>query len=352
MVLAFQACFVWLHYGEWTVLLHVGAIRASRDRIESELGPVRCLDRFGHDGQLNYLMGRDPFDRHGTSSIFRGYDNPPYRYRRIFYPLLAGCFGLTGPHAVVLGLVFWSMLGGGLIAAATAELCWQWRLSSTVLVLALLNPGVYLAAQVLTADILATGLALTGLVLWQYRRHTLAALMFAAAVLTRETSVLVSLGLALSLLEQRRPRSAALLTLTSILPWLLWSLWVRWAIPGGNGLENLSLPVVGIVAAVPNWREQGVACVVMGILGLLVTAAAWVLPWRTPNRFVACCCLPWAYLALVLSYAVWEQPGNALRALTPLWVFLTLAYGICTSAETNTSPRATKVSERVPPHGR
>lgn len=329
LVLAFQGYFVWQHGGEWTVLIRVGAEGKARARIESELGLVRCLDAVGHDGQINYLIARDPFDRHDTSSLFREFDNPPYRYRRILYPLLAGCFGMAGPKAAFLGLLFWSIIGGGLIAAATAELCRSWRLAPTVLILALLNPGVYLSAQVLTADTLATGLALTAVVLWQRRRPGCAALMLAAAVLTRETSLLVSLSLALTLLAKRRPRAAAFLTLTSALPWLVWSLWVSWTIPGGNGLENLSFPLAGIAASMAVWRQQGAATVVFGMVALFLAAAALVLSWRTTNRFVSCCCLLWACLALVMSREVWGQPGNALRALTPLWVFTGLAYGTC-----------------------
>lgn len=331
LVLAFQAYFVRQHGGEWTVLIRVGADGTARTPIEIELGPVRCLDAVGHDGQINYLVARDPFDRHDTSSIFRESDNPPYRYRRILYPFLAGCFGMAGPKAAFVGLVLWSILGGGLIAASAAELCRRWRLAPTVVILVLLNPGVYLSAQVLTSDTLATGLALTGVVLWHRRRPGCAALMLAAAVLTRETSLLVSLSLALAMLAERRPRAAVFLMVTSALPWLVWSGWVCWAIPGGNGLENLSFPLTGIAASMAVWRQQGASTVVFGLVALFLTVAALVLSWRTTNRFVSYCCLLWACLALVLSREVWGQPGNALRALAPLWVFAALAYGTCSA---------------------
>jgi hypothetical protein len=193
----------------------------------------------------------------------------------------------------------------------------------------LLNPGMYLSAQVLTADVLATGLGLLGVVLWQRQRELIAALVLAAAVLVRETSLLVSLSLVLPLLVQRRLRPAFFLAAISGLPWLAWSLWVRWAIPGGNGLENLSPPFVGILESIPLWRVQGPACVVFGGLSLLLVAGAFLIAWRTPNRFLCCSCLHWACLAVVLSRDVWGQPGNVLRTLMPLWVFLALGYGTC-----------------------
>jgi hypothetical protein len=350
LVLALQTFFVRQHGGDWAVLIRVGADKPHRAHIEEELGPIVCLDALGHDGQINYLIARDPFCRHDTNVLLSVFDNPPYRYRRILYPLLAGGFGLFGARAVLLGLVFWLLLGAGLIAAASADLCSRWRVSGTAMVLVLLNPGTYLSAQVLTADALAAGLALGGVVLWFRQRQRTAALVLAAAVLVRETSLLVTLSLVLPLLAQRRIRPALFLAATSGLPWLAWSLWVRWAIPGGNGLENLSPPFAGIIESIPLWRIQGPASVVFGGLSLLLVAAALPIAWRTPNRFLCCSCLLWACLAVVLSRDVWGHPGNVLRSLLPLWVFLVLGYATCARQgaaalqESSWLPRAWSIS--------
>jgi len=113
LVLAFQTFFVRQHGGDWAVLVRVGAEKPHRAHIEEELGPIVCLDALGHDGQINYLIARDPFCRHETQVILSEFDNPPYRYRRILYPLLAGWFGLLGPRAALAGLLFWLILGAG-----------------------------------------------------------------------------------------------------------------------------------------------------------------------------------------------------------------------------------------------
>ena len=351
LVLALQAFFVHQHGGDWAVLVRVGADKPHRAHIEEELGPIVCLDSLGHDGQINYLIARDPFCRHDTHIMLSEFDNPPYRYRRILYPLLAGGFGLLEPRAVLLGLIFWLALGAGLAAAASADLCSRWHLSGTAMFLVLLNPGMYLSAQVLTADALATGLALLGVVFWLRQREITAALVLAAAVLVRETSLLVTLSLVLPLLAQRRIRPAFLLAASSGLPWLAWSLWVRWAIPGGNGLENLNPPFVGIIESIPLWRVQGPDSVVFGVLSLLLVASAFWIVWRTPNRFLCCSCLLWACLAVVLSRDVWGHPGNVLRTLMPLWVFLALGYGSCVGqasaagvAMSSVIPRAWRMS--------
>jgi hypothetical protein len=327
LVLVFQGLYVARYRGDWTVLVRVGAIKPHRGLIEDELGPVKCVDPLGHDGQVNYLIARDPFDRHATSTVLSASDDPPYRFRRILYPLLAGGFGFLDPYATVCGLVFWTAVGGGLLAASCAFLCSEWQLPGIVILFTLFNPGIYLSAQVLTNDILAMGLGLAGVALWCRRRDYLAAAILAAAVLVRETSILFSIALALTELDRRGIRRAAILLLVSGLPCLLWSLWVRVTIPGGDGLHNLSLPLVGYLSSIPLWIDP--ARVTFGILTTVFLAASAIIAWKTNTHLLRVSCLAWIGLASILSADVWEHPGNALRAICPLWVFAAMAYGTC-----------------------
>jgi hypothetical protein len=323
---SFQLLFVSRYKGDWSVLLHVGSLKPHRAFIENELGPVKCLDDLGHDGQVNYLIARDPFNLRHTNTVMGPWDNPPYRFRRILYPLLAGGFGLFGPRAAVYGLALWLVIGAGLIAAASASLSASWELPGSVLLLALLNPGTYLSAQVLTNDVLATGLALSGLALWVRGREFAAVLLLAAAVLTRETSILVSLSLALTVARQRGIRAALALALAAALPCVCWSLWVKWTIPGTDGFENLGPPFVGLFRSIFLWKDP--TAVVFGMLAIaLIMGSLWI-ALAVDNLFVRVSCLAWVCLAAVMSVEVWDHPGNVLRALSPLWCFAVLGYGM------------------------
>jgi hypothetical protein len=325
LVLFFQACFVSRYNGDWTVLVRVGADKPHRELIEKELGPVTCVDALGHDGQINYLIARDPFNRRDTSALMSAWDNPPYRFRRILYPLLAGGFGGFSARGTVCGLLVWMALGGGLITGSCASLCSEWKLPQVAILLVLLNPGIYLSAQVLTNDVLATGLALAGVALWNRRLEFVAGLVLAAAVLARETSILVSLCLALTALRSHGVRAALSLVLVSCTPYLCWTLWVKLMIPGGNGLENLGLPFVGLYRSVFLWRDA--ASVVFGTVTVLLLGVGIFIAWKTDNMFIKLSCLACIGLAALLSTDVWGQPGNTLRALTPLWVFVAIGYG-------------------------
>jgi hypothetical protein len=324
IVLSFQTFFVRHYGGDWTVLVRVGWGKP-HERIEQELGPVACVDDQGHDGQINYLIARDPFDRRETHDAVGPSSNPPYRYRRILYPLLAGGFGWFSPWTTLWGLVFWLAIGAGLIATASAYLCQEWKLPGMALLFVLLSPGTYLAAQVLTNDVLATGFALAGVVLCLRGRDAAAAVLLAAAMLVRETSVLFSLCLAFAVYRQRGIRPALLLAVGPVLPILCWAVWVKAAIPGGNGFENFSLPFAGIVQSLAYWHTP--EDVIFGLATLALMAGGVWIAWKNDNLLIRGSCLAWVALGVMASLDVWSTPGNALRAIGPLWVFMALGYG-------------------------
>jgi hypothetical protein len=190
-----------------------------------------------------------------------------------------------------------------------------------------LNPGIYLSAQVLTNDVLALGLALAGVACWERGYHRLGPLALAAAILTKEVHVLEVLALIVASLQARQYRSLLLPLALACLPALAWNLWVWSAIPGGQGENNLGLPGQGLFASVLIWFRLNLAEVVQGLLAALLIPAAGFLALRTRQPFLRWTCVAWSALALVLSTDVWGLPGNALRVLSPLFLFVALAYG-------------------------
>ena len=60
-VLALQALVVWVHgEGNWAWLLQVGAEKPLKHQIQAELGPVSHMQPLGHDGEMFYVIARDP----------------------------------------------------------------------------------------------------------------------------------------------------------------------------------------------------------------------------------------------------------------------------------------------------
>lgn len=102
---------------------------------------------------------------------------------------------------------------------------------------------------------LAAALALGGLAVWCKGRHVQGVVLFTLAALTRETSLLVPLGLALVLVwDHRRLRPALHLAIPPLV-YLLWLGAVRWRVgtfPSGSA--QMGAPLVGLIDAVPHWR--------------------------------------------------------------------------------------------------
>ena len=125
---------------------------------------MQTIEQAGHDGQFSYLIAVDPLGRGPAPDLF---DHGAYRYRRILLPALGGGFGLFDGEAALAGLIVWSAVGMGLATAAIADLGASFGTRPWVVAGVLANPGVWLSVQLLTPDVLALGLALTGVALWR-----------------------------------------------------------------------------------------------------------------------------------------------------------------------------------------
>lgn len=333
VVLIPQAAWVQLNGGNWAYLLRVGEDATLRPKIDRELGPVQPTDRLGHDGQMCYAIARDPFDQRQTSELIRHVD-PQYRYRRILYPLLAGAVGTAPPAGAMAGLVICLAIGSASLAVAVADLCYEFKLPGPLALVALLNPGVLTSAVALTPDVLATGLAIAGLALWVRGRHTAAIALLAAAVLTKETHVLVAAGIAISAWRVGERREAICVLTGAILPFILWSSWVWWnVVHGTSPMHNFTIPGLGFLQAVEHWlttSESASELVSDFLLGTFCLVELLLLAGLTvfsPNRVVNYCSLLWAAVGLTTSISVWGEPTNLLRVMAPVWPLMLLNLG-------------------------
>lgn len=153
----------------------------------------------GYDGQFYYFMALDPANA-------RYYvDQPSYRYTRIVYPITARFLGLQRsdwiPYALIL--VNWLAISAGTLAVAA----WLKRAgSSPWLAVAFgLSPGLFIALQRDLSEALAYALVAAGVYAADYGgRHRLvvAAVCFALAVLTRETTAVFPLSYGASMLSR------------------------------------------------------------------------------------------------------------------------------------------------------
>lgn len=202
-------------------------------------------DEVGLDGQQFYAIARDPFH---PEKVADNLDRPQYRYQRPLYPALAWLLHPSGGGpGLVVAFVVVSLVAiflGGLAMGALARFLHgpPW-----LALLFPLLPGAVWSLTSSVADALAVSLCLVTIVAALRGRTGLAWLAAVAAVLTRETAILVPLAL---LLARRRKSDLPLV----ILPGVAlggWLLLVREWVPGG-GLpsERLVFPLTGLFDAI------------------------------------------------------------------------------------------------------
>jgi hypothetical protein len=310
--------------GGWTHLLNVGANNPLLYRLESELGPLAPADATGHDGQLYYLVARDPLGTgEGPQAIAQFDDNgPQYRYRRILFPLLAGGFGQLAGRATLYGMIAWLAVAMGLATVAIADLSFQLNVRGGAVLGAVANAGVLVSLLLLTADALAIGLALAGVSLALRSRTAWAVAAFALAALTKEVYLLVPWALAAWHWKERQRGAAVALALVPALPIIVWSGWVEMSLPSSpTSVENIGVPLIGLFEAVSFWVRHerirlelflatfiALTFIAAGIM--LVVGRISVLRWLVA---------PWVALGCVSTLEVWGKPNNAARVFAILW---------------------------------
>jgi hypothetical protein len=209
----------------------------------------------GYDGQFYYRLAVSPFS---TERVVAGitFDDPALRMGRIGFPALVRLAALADTDAVPAAMVLVNVISFGLIAVFAADLAHRAGRRPEVGLVLLTVPSFIYGATMSITDTLA-GAALLGGVLACIRGSWLAAAVaLSLAALTRETTLMIPLALAVvGLFADRfdRPfsdRRSMLLTAGAPLACtLVWQfvVYVTWDGIGifGSGQHNLTLPFLG-----------------------------------------------------------------------------------------------------------
>lgn len=199
----------------------------------------------GLDGQQFYAMARDPFR---PDAVATSLDNPRYRYQRPLYPVLAWLLHPSGGGpgliwALVAVNLFGLFAGGLALGALSRTLRGPPWLGLVYPVL----PGAVWSLTGSLADALAVSFALVTIVAALRGHAKLSWFAAVAAVLTRETTILVPLALVLA----RRRREDLPLLILPACALAAWFAVVRLGVPaGGMPSEGLVLPFRGLVGAI------------------------------------------------------------------------------------------------------
>lgn len=323
-----------------------GFVHAGDRFVDAREAPSDLIIRrndVGFDGTGFYRFAFDPFTRERTTHGIE-LDLPSFRHQRILYPVIAWA-GSGGGQS---GAVGWALLGvnlagfagigfvGGLFARAVG------RHALWGLVLPL-YPGFAVSLGLDTAEIVAALFGSLGILLVVRRRYAWATLALVAAMFTRETTLLIAIGIAVAWLIARIRRAEAPPAWVFVVPgaaYVAWEVflrwwWGEWPLATGSSVD-VAAPFSGLVQAARDWpRTDGTQATYHYILvvAMIAFAATVVVAMRRSSvpMFAMLAFGAGAVLATLYSDAIWLHHWGFLRAFTETYVlgaFVILSTGI------------------------
>ena len=301
------------------------------------------LDHGGYDGQFMYFAVFDPLLQafKDQPQIYgRIFDQAPYRYGRVGFPLLARLLSL-GDWRRVPATLIWMVVGGLFALAAVVAWTAERRgLSAGVGALVLCVPGFWFSVQSGLPEPIAGALLVGALVSLSFDRARGAAVLFAASLLVRETGMIAVGAATLALLYQRRTRAAielAVISVTPLLAWRIYSgviLYPDWGSRAFLFSAPSGTPFAGIMTmwsliAKGQYRPEFPSFAIAGITFPLLLLAALILfvaMLRKAPSVAALAGVLYTASALTLRYdMVWLHVGNAERTTYEVFLMLVVA---------------------------
>jgi hypothetical protein len=289
--------------------LQVGSTFTHLSDRSSPIAKVPVQSRIGYDGQFAYFIALDPVN----ARYF--IDRPAYRYGRIGYPAVAWAAALGQPGALpytfllinILAVVGTIWLLAGYLRRRAVSPWWAAVYG--------FFPGLLLCVLADLTEPSAFFLVACALVLLE-RRPGWAAVAFAGAALTRETTLVFALLAAAAL--WRRWRMATLVAVVSVLPVLVYRGLIGWWLGGAPAEGKFSLiPFAGFARWPFDSAHRLVlyAVVLPGLVWLLLACRSLV---RRPSLPVALVAANAALFVVWLPGNVYLNYGSASRASTGL----------------------------------
>lgn len=296
----------------------------------------------GYDGQFYYFIAYDPFlSRFKDNPInYRGVvDEPAYRFGRIGFPLLIRIFSLDKPEKypeTMIWLILLSYLTGAFFLLRIIQFFKQ---SCLWAFLYILIPGFQISLHRACPEPISMAFLLAGLYFYLKRRIPAASLLFAGALLIRETTGFFILVVILVELFKRRNFRATLLLGASTLPLIFWRFFLTLRLFPCYGWATLfshprdfGLPFSGLVElcrrVLAGWYYEDLAAAGLSypiLLALTFLFSLYFLQKRTDALSLGL--FIFTLVSLLLNYdKIWVHVDNGIRTTFEPFIFLILAF--------------------------
>lgn len=274
------------------------------------------------DGQAFAAIAMDP--TLSRPEVFvDGAPEMAYRAQRPLAAYAAWLLSAGRPGLVAPALAGLFVLGQALAVGTAAALLRRRRGRPEIALLVVVLPPSIAALEWFGPEPLGLGLVLGGIVLWDrrtWRAAWAAAALLTLAALTRETNLVVPIGLgAVALARRDRPMPMTMTLATPALAWLGWGAVARARLgswPWAAGACRVSeTPLGGLLDGARHWPSSAAVEVSLVAVVALVALACLVL---RPGDDLTLVAAGFAVLAAFMGDCVWRRWEDFSRPLLPL----------------------------------
>lgn len=276
---------------------------------------------WGYDGQFYAALAADPWLCNPETQ--KALDNPSYRAQRMLLPALAWVLALGNGHAALwwyLALVWLLALGSVLIVA------W-WLMRTGVPVLWALplpvTAGLVTSLTRATPDGAAVTLLLGALLALEWRKWGWGGAFLAAAVLARETTLLLVPAVLLWQWREKHLRRGVLLVIPALVAFFGWRVYLHLQV--GSAFSTKDLANFGFPLAWLPWKIRQVFAAadingveVLGLVALLATVGSLAFAVHPGMGLWELAYLAFGLLGLVLGPSVITEAYAYSRVLLVL----------------------------------
>jgi hypothetical protein len=291
-----------------------------REYAEARLGEVKLRGDLGHDGRFFFVQANDPWVLEPEANALV-LDRPLYRTQRMFYPLVAGGFGILDPQGVVWGLLAVNLVAMGLGSWAVAVVASEMGVSPWWGLAFLLNIGLVSELNIDGAGIVAAAAGFGAVALFLKGRFWWGVGMLVVAALSREVMLVVAAGSAWWWWHHRGNRRRAVLSL--MIPAAavgVWATYLRMQIGWDGGVsevEEIGLPFVGFLRALRNYWLDDPTDLIVG-LAMLLILVLFAFRALTRRDLVSLAFVGFALVGILLTEQVWRSYFDITRGIAPV----------------------------------
>jgi hypothetical protein len=313
-------------HGNWTALFCSGDHFSRPPEIDG--GQYVFPASTGYDGQFYQIVAHDPLFRHGYAAFI---DAPRLRYRRILMPALAYLLAAGASQRIDAAYISVCLFFVGLGSFCLAQLALENGRQPLWGLLFLFTPATLMGIERMTIDISLSALCLLCLLLSRKQHWLLLWCALAAAVLSRETGLLVLAGVVFWLGKRKRFALAAVLT-SSLLPAVAWYGFVQIHTGGDYSTSGFRLfPILDAFKAplAPDvlgfWFRIATGIAAIGMLAAAVQGVYTALKNRLEDLAAILCFFFAAFVIVFPAGAVWSDADGFPRIYSPLLLYLVTA---------------------------